>query len=198
MLYPLIPWFAVMAAGYCFGHVMRLEPKRRQHLLRRSGFTLIGLFILLRAANIYGDPQPWEFKEGALATLLSFINCEKYPPSLLFLLMTIGPAMLMLASLDNQKTQWLQPFKTFGKVPLFFYLIHLPVIHLLAIGIAFFNSQPIEWLFIDPFFSKPNEYGYGLPFIYSIWLVVLLILYPLCSIYKHYKRTHKNSWMKYI
>ena len=128
--YPLIPWIGVMAAGYAFGSVFELPHSQRQPLLRRLGGGLIVAFVVLRMLNLYGDPNPWSVQSNFLYTLLSFINCHKYPPSLLFLLMTLGPAILLLELFERRKFKLLKPLVLFGQVPLFFYVVHLLLIHL--------------------------------------------------------------------
>src|SRR2546423_2319038 len=145
-MYPLVPWIGVMAAGYGFGQLYLLERERRRRLMLRLGLGLTLLFIILRAINIYGDPHPWTVQNSAVYTFLSFINCEKYPPSLLFLLMTLGPAIIALALFERFNREpvpgLLQPLVVFGRVPLFFYIIHIPLIHALAIAFAFAKYGP--------------------------------------------------------
>lgn len=198
MLYPLVPWFAVMSLGYCFGRVMRLAPDRRRRILWQMGAGALVAFLLLRGINIYGDPQPWRVEGDWLATALSFINCEKYPPSLSFLLMTLGLSLVFLAMLEGRQYRILNIFRNLGQVPLFFYLLHLPVIHLMAVGVTMLRGQEVAWLFEDPFFAKPDSYGDQLAMIYGFWLVAMLMLYPMCAWYRGYKHAHRYPWMKYL
>ena len=127
--YPLIPWIGVMAAGYCFGRVLDLEPDRRRRLLVRLGLGLVTVFVVLRWSNLYGDPFPWTTERSPILTVASFLNCEKYPPSLLYVLMTLGPMLLMLAAFEGVRARPWNPLLVFGRVPLFYYLLHLPLLH---------------------------------------------------------------------
>jgi uncharacterized membrane protein len=189
--YPLIPWLAVMPLGYCFGGFF-LQPKSsriRCYLI--FGIISIALFIVLRFSNYYGDPMPW-IDQGTIVTkILSFINCEKYPPSLLYLLMTLGPALLLLAFMENAQGNLSRLLLVFGRVPLLFYIIHLPVIHLFAVTVAAVRGENLAWLFKEPVFSKPVDYGYNLGIVYLVWIVVISCLYPVCRKYRQLKQKHK-------
>jgi uncharacterized membrane protein len=195
--YPLIPWPAVMSLGYCFGGFF-LRPKSSRilcHLL--FGFTSIVLFIILRFSNYYGDPMP-RINQGTTVTkILSFINCEKYPPSLLYLLMTLGPALLLLALLENAQGKISRLLLVFGRVPLLFYMIHVAVIHLFAVIVAAVKGENLDWLFNEPYFSKPVDYGYNLGIVYLVWIVVIACLYPICINYWQLKQKH-NALFRYL
>ncbi|MUG92278.1 DUF1624 domain-containing protein [Scytonema sp. UIC 10036] len=199
ILYPLIPWIGVMAIGYAFGRVFDLEKSQRNQLLRRLGLCLILAFIILRAINIYGDPNPWSFQFSFSRTLLSFINCHKYPPSLLFLLMTLGLAILIFHLFENYRLRILKPLVLFGKVPLFFYIIHLWLVHIAAIILAF-PHYGWKAIILPYIFSSlmPTEYGYDLPKIYGLWIIMLVILYPICNWFANYKAKHKGWWSRYL
>jgi uncharacterized membrane protein len=198
-LYSLIPWFGVMAAGYAFGPLMQLSPHQRQRRFTTIGLSLLIIFVILRFNNIYGDPQPWSVHNGFLTTLLSFIDCEKYPPSLLFLLMTLGPAIAVLPLLDRLKGLPAQVFLTFGRVPLLFYLIHIPLIHGLAVLAAYSSQVDVGWLFGGfPLEQKPDGYGFSLPAIYLIWFGIMVLLYPICLKFSHLKQNHPHSWLSYL
>jgi uncharacterized membrane protein len=197
--YPLIPWIGVMAAGYAFGSVFDWSQSQRQQLLRRLGGGMIVAFIILRTLNFYGDPEPWSVQSNILYTLLSFVNCYKYPPSLLFLLMTLGPAILMLLVFERRKVQFLKPLVLFGQVPLFFYVLHLLLIHVIAILFALpkYGMGAIT----IPYLVKslcPADYGYELPRVYALWLLIVTLLYPLCHWFATYRRKHKNWWLRYL
>ncbi|MEH2337562.1 DUF1624 domain-containing protein [Nostoc sp.] len=197
--YPLIPWIGVMATGYAFGTVFKLEKASRLQLLRRLGLGLIASFVVLRALNIYGDPYPWAVQTNFIRTILSFINCNKYPPSLLYLLITLGLAMLLLYLFEKQKWRIFKPLVVFDQVPLFFYIIHLWLIHLTAILLALpkYGLKAI----IMPFIVSrlmPADYGYDLPIIYNIWIIMIILLYPLCSWFRNYKTKYPNKWLKYL
>ena len=129
-----------MAMGYALGPVFKLDPGARRHFLLWTGTALIAGFVLLRATNLYGDPAAWSVQGTWLGTLLSFINCEKYPPSLLYLMMTLGPAAILLALFEHAHGRIAGWLTTFGRVPFFFYVVHLPLIHALAVGLAWAMS----------------------------------------------------------
>lgn len=199
-MYPLIPWIGVMAVGYSFGHIFTLERERRKKILLYLGLGLTLLFVALRATNLYGDPRPWSQQGNALWTFFSFINCQKYPPSLLFLLMTLGPAIASLALLErvNLKPSALaRPFIIFGRVPLFYYVIHLFVIHALAVVFAFIKyGSAIQEAFQTG--RPPVDYGYNLPVVYLVWIGVVIALYPVCRWFANVKRRRKDAWLSYI
>ena len=191
VLYPLIPWIGVMAAGYAFGPVFRLDRATRARRLLGFGAVVTAGFIILRATNLYGDPGPWTAHDSLLATALSFINCEKYPPSLLYLAMTLGPALLLLAAFERAHG-WLADWvTTFGRVPLFYYVVHLYALHALAILYAWWLAG------FEPLVGKPDGYGLGLAAIYAIWLAVVIGLYPLCRWFAAIKRG-SGWWWSYL
>ena len=198
VLYPLIPWIGVMAAGYSFGPVLRLPPERRRPILIGTGLALTLAFVALRATNLYGDPRPWTPQASPTLTVLSFLNCNKYPPSLLFLLMTLGPAITALGLLDRPSGRIGGPLLTIGRVPLFFYLLQWPVAHGLAVLVATLRGQPTGWMFRFPPFQSPPEYGAGLVEVYLIWLVVLALLYAPCRWFAEVKRRHRWWWLSYL
>ena len=189
--YPLVPWLAVMSLGYCFGVFFLLPKSSRIRCYLNVGITLIALFIVLRFSNYYGDPVPWVNQGTTVTKILSFINCEKYPPSLLYLLMTLGPALLLLAFMENAQGKLSTLLLVFGRVPLLFYVVHIFVIHLLAVTVAAVKGENLDWLFNEPFFSKPVDYGYNLGIVYVVWIVVIACLYPVCGKYWQLKQNHK-------
>ena len=196
VVYPLIPWVGVMAAGYAFGAVFLLPSSRRKQLMLGWGVTLIAAFILLRLYNGYGDPDAWAPQETALFTLLSFLNTTKYPPSLLFLLMTLGPTLILLSVFEHSRAGH-DPISrlltVFGRVSLFFYLLHLYVIHGLVIVFALLMNRGVE-PFLQSFDAFPSWWGFNLGVVYVIWFAVTLLLYPACRWFAAFKRRHKNSW----
>jgi uncharacterized membrane protein len=202
--YPLIPWIGVMAAGYGFGSLLLREPVERRKSLFGLGALLTALFILFRALNLYGDPDPWSRQKNALFTLFSFFNCHKYPPSLLYLLMTLGPASLALSVLDRGTPCWLKPVLVFGRVPLFYYLLHLPLIHGLAVLASYLHYGQANWWFANPSEGpdapplRPADYGYSLPVVYLVWLGVVLALYPVCRWFAEVKRRRRERWLSYL
>ena len=140
-LYPLIPWIGVMAAGYALGPLFKAERATRVQWLVLLGVAVTVGFVLLRATNLYGDPQPWVAHDSALATLLSFINTEKYPPSLLYLMMTLGPGLLLLAAFETARGRVVDTVVTFGRVPFAYYIVHIYLIHALAIGLCLVDRR---------------------------------------------------------
>src|SRR5262249_20406902 len=142
----------------------------------------------------YGDPDPWSERPDPRFTVLSFLNCHKYPPSLLFLLMTLGPALLLLAWFEGAPHLPGRPLLVFGRVPMFFYLIHIPLVHALATGAALVRYGPAVFTAEQP----PPDYGYGLPVVYGVWLAVVLALYPLCRWFAGVKRRHRTVWLSYL
>jgi uncharacterized membrane protein len=189
VLYPLIPWIGVMAAGYLLGPAMQLEARPRQWVLFQLGAAITLGFIVLRATNLYGDPAPWLVQETWLGTLLSFLNCEKYPPSLLYLMMTLGPALLLLASFEHAKGSFARFLSVFGQVPFFYYVVHIYLIHLLAVATAFAMTGD---------FVRSPEIGIGLGGVYLVWLLVLVLLYPVCRWFAELKSSRRGWWWSYL
>ena len=199
-LYPLVPWIGVMAAGYGFGAIIG-HPSEvvRRRILLDLGLGLTALFVVLRWSNLYGDPQPWSAQpRGRVYTVLSFLNCVKYPPSLLYLLMTLGPAILLLAAFDRGLGPIGKPLATLGRVPLFYYLLQWPVIHLLAVGYNAAIGEPYRWLLGNGPFQAPPGYGHSLPVVYAMWGVSLMILYAPCRWFAGLKRRRKDAWLSYF
>jgi uncharacterized membrane protein len=181
VVYPLIPWVAVIAAGFALGEIVHDRKK-----VLRLGALLTVAFLVVRGINRYGDPHPWS---GALHPVLSFLNCEKYPPSLAYLLMTLGPALIALALLDA--VQW-KPFEVIGRVPLFYYIAHLYLLHTMAfVGAWLIRGQSILG---QPFFAGGGVRA-GLPGVYLGWLLALAILYPLCVWYAALKARRRDVWL---
>ena len=197
--YPLIPWIGTMILGYVFGGLYRnsVHTTRRRRLLCWMGLIAIALFILLRGVNIYGDLVPWSFQETLVLTVLSFLNTTKYPPSLLYLLMTIGPSLLFLSIAENWKNKVTDMLVIVGRVPLLFYVIHLYFIHLLAlIAIGFTEFYWTDFIFTAERFlsGKLAAYGFNLGVVYLVWVFVIMALYPLCKWYNDYKSAHRDKW----
>jgi uncharacterized membrane protein len=201
--YPLVPWFAVMAAGFCFGPIFNFDPERRRRWMIRIGLGLTIAFLVVRGFNGYGDPQPWS---GAIpgTVVLSFLRCTKYPPSLDFLLMTMGPALLLLAWLGRSTLKPANPLLVFGRVPLFFFIAHLYLAHILAIPLAFFRYGRVGFLFTPaPSMGGsaeiyPSDYGYGLGVVYVLWIAVVVLLYPVCLWFARLKERRKDWWLSYL
>lgn len=201
--YPLIPWIGVMAAGYALGVVYTWEKARRKRFLLRLGLALTVFFIVLRVINIYGDPQIWTTQPNAIFTVLSFLNTTKYPASLLFLLMTLGPALLILALAENVKKENVlsRIFITFGRVPLFYFILQMFVAHGLAVLLNLLAGKNIDYLFLNfPASSTdaPPDAGFPLWVVYAAWLFGLVLLYPLCDWYSKVKQRHKSRIFSYL
>jgi uncharacterized membrane protein len=201
--YPILPWTGVLLAGYGFGAFFLREPEERKRVFLRLGLGLTSAFVVLRALNVYGDPLKWSVQKNALYTLFSFLNCQKYPPSLLYVLMTLGPAILLLAFLPRFKGRLAKPFLIFGRVPLFYYVLHIYLIHALAALLATIRYGSAPWMFkglpnTSPGTELPSYYGYGLGTVYLIWIAVLLILYPLCRWFAGVKQRRRDPWLSYL
>ena len=201
--YSLIPWVGVTAAGYGLGQIYRRPAEWRRDFLFRKGIVLTLGFLVLRALDFYGDPQRWATQRSAAFTVLSFLNTTKYPPSLLFLLMTLGPALLFLWSVEAGAPPWLRPALTIGKVPMFYYLLHLPLIHLLAIAVCYARYRQVHWMFESPSLdqfpiTRPPGWGYSLPIVYLAWTVVVVTLYPLCRWFAGLKQRRSDAWLSYF
>lgn len=197
--YPLIPWIGVMAVGYSFGAIYQWEPARRRTWLLRLGTALILGFVLLRFSNLYGNPTPWTAQKNPVFTLLSFINCAKYPPSLLYLCMTLGPGMILLALFEKGTPAWLKPALVFGRVPMFYYLLHIPLIHGLAWLMNLVRFGGGNFASLKSADAPPPDAGVGLVWVYAVWLGVVVGLYPLCRWFADYKRRHRDAvWLTYF
>ena len=201
--YPLIPWIGVTAAGYGLGQLYRADAASRQRLLLRVGVSATIGFVLLRWLNVYGDPAPWQPQASAAMTLVSFLNTTKYPPSLLFLLMTLGPALLLLWLMERPTPRVLRPALVFGRVPLFYFVLHLPLIHLLAVIVCYARYGGVWWMFSSPDlghypFTTPPEWGYSLPVVYLVWGLIVVSLYPACVWYARVKQRRSDWWLTYL
>ena len=201
--YVLIPWTGVTALGFCLGTLFQEDAERRRAWLLWLGIGLSVAFLILRLANLYGDPAPWVWQRSPLWTLISFLNVTKYPPSLLFLLMTLGPVLLLLRAFETRTPRIFQPALIIGKVPLFFFVLHFFLIHLLAVLVSELRYGEIGEMFRSPDlghfpFSPPPGWGQPLPVIYAIWIAVVLILYPLCRWYAQVKQRSKSWWLSYL
>ena len=196
--YPLLPWFGVMATGFAFGPLVLAEPHLRRRVIFGLGAAMTLAFAVTRAINVYGDPKPWSLREAPWFTAFSFLNCEKYPPSLLFLLMTLGPALMMLAWFDRGAGEIGRRLVTFGRVPLFYYLLQWPLVHSLAILVALAHGESVAWFFKDAPFNPPAGYGHGLPFVYLMWGVAVLLLYFPCRWFAALKSRRRDAWLSYF
>jgi uncharacterized membrane protein len=198
--YPILPWLGIMLAGFACGKLFLLPEEHRKKQLRRIGLIALGLFILLRAANVYGDPSHWSVQKTGVLTFLSFMNVSKYPPSLLYTLVTLGLLFLFLAFIEG-KEGWATRIATvYGKVPMFYYLIHWNIIHLLMLAMVFLQGfRPDQLVFATFQFGRPPNSGISLPMVYLVWFCVVASLYPLCLWYGQYKAQHpEKRWLRYL
>jgi len=200
VLYVLIPWIAVMALGYAFGVVLRWEPARRRRACLAIGLSATALFLVLRGFNLYGDPRPWSSEWMPAA--LSFLNTTKYPASLAFLLMTLGPVIALLPALDSARGRVAEIIEVFGRVPLFYYLLHIPLIHALALVVSWAREGTLNpWLFTNhPMMNPPPPAGYpwSLGLLYLVTLIAVTGLYFPCRWYARRKGGRKGGLTSYL
>ena len=201
--YVLVPWVAVPMVGYALGAIYEWDRERRRAFLLRLGLGLIALFIVLRAVNLYGDPLPWSGQRSGLFTLMSFINATKTPPSLLFLLMTLGPAMLFLRAVDGGTPAFLRPAMIIGKVPLFYFIMHVVVLHTATVISSLARYGTARYMTESPTLDKfpvtqPPGWPASLPVVYLIWIGVVLVLYPLCRWFAALKARRNDAWLSYL
>jgi uncharacterized membrane protein len=197
LAYPLIPWFAVMSLGYVAGAVFLIDPQQRRRRLLQAGCGALALFVVLRFTNFYGDAIPWNVQDTWFRTVLSFINVSKYPPSLLYLLITLGTASVLLAAFESARGRFAEFLRTFGRVPLFVYVLHIMLAHLaaglIAIAMGFGTT-----VLTNPFPLLPETWGFDLPLVYVAWLAVLAALYPACKWFAAVKRRRTDWWLSYL
>lgn len=201
--YPLIPWIGVTAIGYALGQCFEWDSARRRSFFLRLGLGLVATFLVLRGLNVYGDPARWSTQATTTRTLLSFLNVTKYPPSLLFLSMTLGPGLLFLRAVDGHTPRWLRPAIVFGRVPLFYFALHVILIHALVVVALGMRYGAIHWAFES---SRPDQYPFAqppgwpmwLPGVYAIWVGVVVALWPLCRWFARLKATRRDWWLSYL
>lgn len=207
VLYSLIPWIGVMVAGYAFGEILTLDSSRRNRMCFALGLGAIALFLLLRGFNLYGDPRPWHRSVVSgnavpMPGILSFLNCTKYPASLDFLLMTLGPIIALIPLLENARGALVRAIALFGRVPFFYYVLHIPLIHVLALVVSKLRLRSISpWLFENhPMGNSepPDGYIWSLLLLYLVWAITIAILYPVCRWFANVKATGTSWWLKYV
>lgn len=200
VLYPLIPWPGIMLLGYCMGawYVNGFDAVKRKKLLLLWGTIAIASFFIIRWLNAYGDLVPWTTQKNNTATILSFFNVTKYPPSLLYVCMTLGPALLLLIWLEKVKGAWTNVVLVYGRVPMFYYMLHFFVIHTLCVIAFFATGRPLSDAASGMMAFRPNDFGFSLPIVYVIWVAVVAGLYPFCKWYNNYKNTHDKWWLSYL
>jgi uncharacterized membrane protein len=201
--YPLIPWIGVTMLGYAIGKAFTWPAARRVRFLASLGIALTLAFAIVRGLNGYGDPAPWRHLPAPLFTFLSFLNTRKYPPSLDFLLMTLGPVLLALAAAERASGRWVRPLLVFGRVPLFYFAVHFFVLHALAAIVCTVRFGSAHWMFESPDlahypFSPPPGWGFSLPVVYAVWIGVVLGIYPLCRWFARRKEQSRAPWLAYL
>jgi uncharacterized membrane protein len=198
--YPVLPWLGIMLTGFCVGRLFTLPIEKRRVLFLRLGLGALVGFVLLRLSNWYGDPVPWAHQKSGVYTFLSFMNLNKYPPSLLFSLATLGILLLILSAAEGRDNAFTRFLLVYGRVPLFYFVLHIYLIHLLMLLVV--TIQGYSWNSLDfgPFkFGRPDHAGLPLGGVYLVWVAVVLAFYPLCRWYGSYKTRHKEkTWLRYL
>jgi len=197
--YALIPWVAVMSLGYYFGPLYdsSIDVGKRKKILSVVGISALAVFFLLKMINVYGDPESWSVFGDVSKTLMSFLNVTKYPPSLQYLLLTLGVTILFLAWSEKWRGKIVDFLCVYGRVPFFYYILHIYLIHFIALLAAELTGYGWQAMILNKFVARVDElkgYGFNLWMVYLIWVLVVISLYPLCKRYDHYKHTHKNKW----
>jgi uncharacterized membrane protein len=202
VLYSIIPWVGVMAAGYAFGAIMKREPHERNSLCFRIGVSAVIAFLVLRGFNIYGNPWTWEHSDSFMKSLMSFLGTSKYPASLQFLLMTLGPVIALIPLLENARGRLSSWLTVFGRVPLFYYLLHIPFIHFVALAISLVRSPTATWWLFENHPLRippvPDGYRYSLPMLYAVTLLVVIALYFPSRWYGAFKAKSRDMWLTYL
>jgi uncharacterized membrane protein len=202
--YALIPWLGIMLTGYGIGFwfTREFDPVERSTYLLRTGISSIVLFVLLRFLNVYGDPAPWAPQKNAVFTVMSFFNCTKYPVSLLFTLITVGITFILLWLMEKVKGMNFKPLIVFGRVPLFYFILHFYLAHFLSLVLLMISTgksfSEIDFHFSKGFGGIPPNTGVTLPWVYVAWIGVVLICYPICKKYNDFKSTRSYWWLSYL
>jgi uncharacterized membrane protein len=201
IIYPFLPWTGIMMLGYCFGKFYKNNVGKNKGRVITLGLGVVALFIILRSSNLYGDSLHWSSQKNVLFSIMSFLDTQKYPPSLLYSCMTLGPAIIFLGLSSNTRNRVAEIFKVYGRVPFFYYVLHFFIIH--GVAVILFLSRGHSWkegmeVPNSPFkFVLPGD-GYNLAIVYLIWIMIVIALYPLCKWFGNYKKTHRNKWLSYL
>jgi uncharacterized membrane protein len=200
-----LPWIGIIATGYSFGRLFApgYDAAKRRETLLSLGLGAIALFFILRSGNIYGDAAHWSVQEQPIFGLMSFLNVTKYPPSLLYVLMTLGPALIFLALAEKPLNAWTSAISVYGRVPMFYYLAHFFLIHLAAVAAVVIAGHPWQDMILSTGVNaSPQLKGYGFPLltVYIVWISIVLFLYPFCKWFDRYKRAHQSTqwWLSYL
>jgi len=201
-LYAIIPWTGVMLLGYVFGSIYTssFDPQRRKKILLYTGIAALGLFVVLRMFNIYGDPAPWSVQRNGVFTFLSFLNVSKYPPSLLYSFLTIGTGLIVLSLIEHVQNKVTAIFVVYGNVPFFYYVLHFYLIRLISVIVFFAQGFGTNQIVTpnEPFLFSPPHFGFNLGGVYLVWLFVIITLYFPCRWFSKYKKTHNQWWLSYL
>ena len=204
IVYPFLPWLGLMMLGYCFGELYRpsVAPEQRKKVFFRTGVGVILFFLLLRGFNLYGDPLHWSAQSDGLFTVMSFLNVHKYPPSLLFMCMTIGPAIIFLSFSENMDNRWTRIISVFGRVPFFYYIMHIYLLHVVCMLLFLARGHSITEVTPGisglPFRFMIAGEGYALRMVYLVWILTVIALYPLCHWFNERKKRSRSVWMSYL
>jgi uncharacterized membrane protein len=202
VIYAFLPWTGIMLTGYGLGKIFisTFTSAARRRILFISGTGFLILFFILRFVNQYGDQDHWYIQGNLIFSCLSYLNVSKYPPSLDYICLTIGVAMIILGLLDRISRDSFKFLRVFGRIPFFFYVVHIYLIHIMAVILFYVEGYPSKDIAPQhlPFYFRPDHFGFGLPAVYLLWFAVIMILYPLCSWYDNYKTTHKQWWLSYM
>ena len=201
-LYAIIPWTGVMLMGYALGslYLPSFDPVKRKKILLYTGLSTLVFFVVFRLFNIYGDPAPWETQRNFVHTVLSFFNVSKYPPSLMYLCMTIGTSITILSLIENIQNKFTNILVVYGNVPFFYYVLHFYLIRILTVIVFFASGFTTRQIAEpnNPFFFQPKGFGYNLAGVYLVWLFVIAVLYFPCRWFSKYKKTHQQWWLSYL
>ncbi len=202
LVYAILPWTGILLLGYSLGPVFKkgFDPVRRRQILNLAGITLLALFVLLRIINQYGDPAPWGAQKNGLYTVMSFVNVTKYPVSLQYGCLTIGPVLLILSAIDNLRGKFAGFLAMFGRVAFFYYVLHFFIIHLIIMLLFFATGHTWQEAMAadSPFLFRPYDFGFNLGVVYVLWITVVALLYQPCKWFVQYKQTHQQWWLRYL
>ncbi|HNP22803.1 MAG TPA: heparan-alpha-glucosaminide N-acetyltransferase domain-containing protein [Panacibacter sp.] len=201
IFYTALPWTGIMLLGYSLGaFYQQPNATKRRQLLFALGLCVTVLFVVLRSLNFYGDPSRWSTQKDGLFTFLSFINTTKYPPSLLFVCMTIGPALMLLSAIEKAQNKFSSILMVYGRVPFFYFVLHFYIIHLLCVIFFFATGFGVKDIVdpVIPFLFRPQKFGFDLWVVYVIWFCLIIFMYWPCRWFGKYKATHKKWWLSYV